>query len=88
MKYETNSGFTEPIPAYDVVRRALATLVVLAAGIASALAVGIAFVYGAELAGGSLAVVFVGWAAGIGIALTLPFVVVRVVSAAFAAFRL
>jgi hypothetical protein len=87
MKYEATHGLAEPTPGYDIVRRALATLLVLAVGIASALAVSIAFVYSMELLGAAVPVMLLGWAASIGIAFALPFLVVRVVTAALTAVR-
>ncbi len=88
MKYEAIPGLAEPTPGNDIVRRALATLLILAVGVASALAVGTAFVYGVEAVGANVPVILVGWAASIGIAFALPFLVVRVVTAALTAFRL
>lgn len=88
MKYETTTGLAEPTPGYGIVRRALATLLILALGVASALAVGTAFVYGAELAGVGVPILLLGWAASIGVAFALPFLVVRLVTAALTAFRL
>jgi hypothetical protein len=88
MKYEAPNGLAEPTPGYDIVRRAPAALLILAVGIASALAVGTAFVYGVEALGATVPVMLLGWAASIGIVFALPFLVVRVVTAALTAFRL
>ncbi|EFW93942.1 hypothetical protein ZOD2009_02325 [Haladaptatus paucihalophilus DX253] len=88
MKYETTPGLAEPTPGYDIVRRALATLSILALGVASALAVGTVFVYGAALLGAGVPILLLGWAASIGVVFALPFLVVRLVTAALSAFRL
>ncbi|WP_266078875.1 hypothetical protein [Haladaptatus caseinilyticus] len=79
MKYETNS-LPERTPTLDAVRRALVVLLALALGGSAVVVIAFAYIYGAELLGGNLAVILVCWVASIGIAVMLPFLVVRTVS--------
>ncbi|WP_458190190.1 hypothetical protein [Haladaptatus sp. NG-WS-4] len=87
MKYENRFGLPEPIPAHLWVRRALVSLFVFALSVSGVVVAGIAYAYGAELVGTSLPLLLAGWVASIGVAFSLPFLVVRMVSAGVVALE-
>ncbi len=80
MQYETNSGLSEPISARSAVRRGLSALLVVSLVLGSVAASSVVYVYGAQLVATSLPAMLVGWVASIGVAVALPFLVVRAVS--------
>ena len=88
MKYETNLRLPEPTPVRSAARRALSTLLVVALAVGGVVAVSIGYVYGAELVETNLPVLLVGWVASIGVAVALPFLVVRAVSRLLTALEL
>ncbi|WP_049969525.1 hypothetical protein [Haladaptatus cibarius] len=87
MKYETTT-LPKRIPTFDAIRRMLVALCTLALAVGAVVLTGLAYIYGAELLGGNLAVMLLGWVAGIGIAVLAPFLVVRIVATILTAFRL
>lgn len=87
MKYETNL-FHERIPLFHAVRRVLTIVLALAASLSAVTVAGLLYIYGLELVGTNVALMLVGWVASIGVAVMLPFLVVRIVGTILATLRL
>ncbi|WP_458208319.1 hypothetical protein [Haladaptatus sp. NG-SE-30] len=88
MNYEHELGLSTAIPTHLTVLGALRFLVTVVLGVSGVVAAGIAYSYGIELVGTSVPILLAGWVMSIGVALALPFLVVRLMSALLAAFRL
>ncbi|WP_435155457.1 hypothetical protein [Haladaptatus sp. DFWS20] len=87
MKYETNP-FPERIPLFHAVRRAMTVVFALVASLGAVTVAGLLYIYGLELAGANVALLLVGWVTSIGVAVMLPFLVVRIVGTILTTFRL